>query len=844
MKLVNKCLIGLLFVFLLGVLIAASKINNNGLYFGLPSDSTTVKELRLGQAGYYGALKITPSESILRWSQDGGSTFNVMGTVAAWKTGVAYIVGDVVVDSLTNILYRCNTGHTSGASLDETKFDALSGGGGIDKWVSATAYDVDDVVWLEADNKLYRCITGNSDVTFTAGNWTELSSGVTLHNSLSSLQGGTSGEYFHLTDAQATVVTRAAADYQSGYATADQVRKLSRVDSSLAGENILANNSFESLDSVGTGFQDWTIVSSATVAQVAHATDNIAGNKYFARIESGASGHGLKQTPSGGWPSAINGQCLAEVKYKDGDSSFEFQLTDGSSTLSSMALDGDTADWSTAQMAFACPTAASTVIAQIVSDTTGSHTIDVDRVFVGRPPSLPQVAQATEWAAVTWVPTTDCVWSGTSGNFVFPAFDAQCDDNARAHRGNSVALAADDGQLPAIRMNTPAGNYMFSVGGELLAQDTGSVAADGAFRICDSTETYCSNAEAVHVAGNAAPVAHLVFTVPVTTNLGDTVWKIQLKKLLSGTEYVFIDVTRVNFQIVAYRFPPTSSVITSDPQKIVYGTYTVSSSCQIALGSGTDADWTAIGTDTDCVFPTQNGISQTGSGLHSWTYSFSKTGRYLVQFSSLYAANEVASQSFKLFGCSGSSACTSASTGMLVANSAMFGNALTDYIYFTPGPFGILDVTSTGNWTITLLEKTVATATAHYLFSSNSTNSIATLVISPLEVGQTIALDTVVKTPGVASPKIYAFARATNGVVSGEVGDVINGDCTNASPSVCTFNSGIFTATPVCTCITSSARQVCTLDSISSSSAAFVINQDDGSSTTTSVSSKHICFGY
>lgn len=75
---------------------------------------------------------------------------------------------EIRVDSTTKVL---STVDDAGA---EVVYGA-GGGGGLDKWVSATAYSIDDVVWVSADSTVYTCTTGNSDVSFTAGNWQELS---------------------------------------------------------------------------------------------------------------------------------------------------------------------------------------------------------------------------------------------------------------------------------------------------------------------------------------------------------------------------------------------------------------------------------------------------------------------------------------------------------------------------------------------------------------------------------------------------------------------------------------------------------------------------------------------
>lgn len=50
----------------------------------------------------------------------------------------------------------------------------------------------------------------------------------------------------------------------------------------------------------------------------------------------------------------------------------------------------------------------------------------------------------------------------------------------------------------------------------------------------------------------------------------------------------------------------------------------------------------------------------------------------------------------------------------------------------------------------------------------------------------------------VGAERIERVLVSDTGVVSNESGDWINGNCTNAAPTVCTFNSGTFSATPVC----------------------------------------------
>lgn len=60
-------------------------------------------------------------------------------------------------------------------------------------------------------------------------------------------------------------------------------------------------------------------------------------------------------------------------------------------------------------------------------------------------------------------------------------------------------------------------------------------------------------------------------------------------------------------------------------------------------------------------------------------------------------------------------------------------------------------------------------------------------------------INLVATTASVGNATDFSWQVSSAGVVSGENLDVINGNCTNANPSVCTFNSSIFTVAPNCT---------------------------------------------
>ena len=105
-----------------------------------------------------------------------------------------------------------------------------------------------------------------------------------------------------------------------------------------------------------------------------------------------------------------------------------------------------------------------------------------------------------------------------------------------------------------------------------------------------------------------------------------------------------------------------------------------------------------------------------------------------------------------------------------------------------------------------------------------------------------------VSTPGVAAPVFYSALIATTGTVSSEKGDFINGNCTNAAPQVCTFNSSIFTVAPNCFIGNSTnagaAFYACFLDTEASTSSVSVrCSNSAQADVTTSRDKKIFCHG-
>ena len=85
--------------------------------------------------------------------------------IANWGQGKKFDVGDLVM--YDNVLYICNTIHTSGTTFDRTKFDAVGNLGTIPNWAKNTQYYKDQVV--EYENTLYRAIDDHKSTNYSDG---------------------------------------------------------------------------------------------------------------------------------------------------------------------------------------------------------------------------------------------------------------------------------------------------------------------------------------------------------------------------------------------------------------------------------------------------------------------------------------------------------------------------------------------------------------------------------------------------------------------------------------------------------------------------------------------------
>ncbi|MBE9542510.1 MAG: hypothetical protein IMF01_09345 [Proteobacteria bacterium] len=142
------------------------------------------------------------------------------------------------------------------------------------------------------------------------------------------------------------------------------------------GVNILLNSSFED------GLGEWTTFA-GTLTQESYVS-SVEGDTKYARFISTIAGEFVEQTILS-FPSNISNGCMADFRYIQGDSAFDYKVIEdlaGTPKELSSGSITDLTSWQKAPTAtFPCPTAGVSLTLRIIS--TGAGTIDFDDAYLG-----------------------------------------------------------------------------------------------------------------------------------------------------------------------------------------------------------------------------------------------------------------------------------------------------------------------------------------------------------------------------------------------------------------------------------------------------------------------------
>jgi hypothetical protein len=161
---------------------------------------------------------------------------------------------------------------------------------------------------------------------------------------------------------------------------------------------------------------------------------------------------------------------------------------------------------------------------------------------------------------------------------------------------------------------------------------------------------------------------------------------------------------------------------------------------------------------------------------------------------------------------------------------------------YTSGVIAIPEISAQSASSLQFVTQTVNDVNKAEAFNIICHKAGADLVATRTIVG---SFNEVVTTPGVTKPVIADFRVGATGTVTDDVSDIINGNCTNATPMVCTFNTGKFASgtTPICQTGVDSSTADATCKSTESTTTTSIRCNDGATNNTTTVLKKLSCRG-
>ena len=112
------------------------------------------------------------------------------------------------------------------------------------------------------------------------------------------------------------------------------------------------------------------------------------------------------------------------------------------------------------------------------------------------------------------------------------------------------------------------------------------------------------------------------------------------------------------------------------------------------------------------------------------------------------------------------------------------------------------------------------------------------------KTAKAVASDQNLRTPGVVKSVMYSAKVSSSGVVTDELGDFINGNCSASSPYTCTFNSNVFQSSPNCYAqINSTSNQTQTQITSTSTSSTVIRTENSSSAVAANIAFNLMCHG-
>jgi hypothetical protein len=557
--------------------------------------------------------------------------------------------------------------------------------------------------------------------------------------------------------------------------------------------------------------KDWT-ASGGTLLGVTSGSNFMYGKGTLTWDSSAASQtltHAAISIPNG--IKGQNGLMTCDFYVQTGTPSYKFQIFDGTNVLNEINVTTNGKH----SVNFIYPTSGS-LQPRLLSVDSNEPLISIDGCSLGLATNISNVSQAQFVGSIKYAGATNCLWSRTgAGSDSFDNFAADTDCPSATVTGQASAPGT---KIPAIVLNNLGpGRYVFIASGSFVKGG----ATDNLvfFRFSDGTNV--SQVSGVYSASNVGSGSTIVGEILRNNSAGSLTVNLQGLTAATGNSVQIVNnLTTSEFTISAYRYPLASEVaVTPDlanwklDLNISGANVDLGTAAQSAYVAPNNANLTMTVNTAKGSAPA--GISCSGTNDNSVGNTTCPTGNEELGFVANFPRAglvEVCHQFSHYFNGSGNSIPTfqiirTANGSQTIVEEGgartpgISGNTNVAVSYNNCGTF---QIPSAAKHTIRLMyeQTTAATVTTNQIIAdAAAANGQRDVKITARYIDQQTPMPVIansVATPLAGGVRIVSALVSDTGVVSLESGDWLNGNCTNASPAVCTFNSGIFSSTPVC----------------------------------------------
>ena len=310
--------------------------------------------------------------------------------------------------------------------------------------------------------------------------------------------------------------------------------------------NKLTNPGFEN------GKSTWSTSGSPTFS-ITTTTANVADGTRAASFDAGAASDKLI---SDAWTMEAGAQsknCLGRIRYKGGDSNLTFSVTDGTNTLSSVAL-ATQSGWVTETLNYICPSSGySRLEVEAGADAAVAY---IDDAYIGLAGNIREVSDAAVFGTLQYAATSNCEWSTTSTSAADYAADSDCPTPTVTGFAEAPGT-----KVPQVDFtNAPAGEYVIAVTGS--SQHANSQGSSKIYILADEDNTVLADTtRQTNVASNTFITGLNLIGKKSLTSPGDISFKVRgYTQNGAETNVLPASTTTLTFVVMYYPAAPLNIV--------------------------------------------------------------------------------------------------------------------------------------------------------------------------------------------------------------------------------------------------------------------------------------------